>query len=112
MNSYFFLLLEIKECNTKTHFTCGNNHCVPKSWTCDNIDDCGDNTDETTAWLKCPAHYHCDDKHFQCKKSKQCIFRYEHCDGSYDCGSKDDSDEQDCGLSIFFYNLFSSIYRC
>lgn len=85
-----------KTCNPRTHFQCGNGQCIPESWTCDNMNDCGDNTDETTAWLNCPKSYTCDSNHFQCAVSKQCIFRYEHCDGSLDCGPGDDSDEKNC----------------
>lgn len=66
------------------------------SWTCDNMNDCGDNSDETTAWLKCPKSQYCDAEHFQCAKTKQCIMRYEHCDGYNDCGKDDDSDEKNC----------------
>jgi len=89
-----------ENCPAKTcppnKFKCGNGRCIPESWTCDNMDDCGDNTDETTAWLHCPVTPYCDSDHFQCEKTKQCIFRYEHCDGHNDCGEGDDSDERNC----------------
>ena len=60
------------------------------------MDDCGDNSDETKEWLKCPKSQYCDAEHFQCTKTKQCIMRYEHCDGYKDCGDGDDSDEKNC----------------
>ena len=35
-----------------THeFLCGNQQCVPLTWTCDGEDDCGDNSDETASCL-------------------------------------------------------------
>ena len=35
-----------------THeFLCGNEQCVPLTWTCDGEDDCGDNSDETASCL-------------------------------------------------------------
>ena len=36
-----------------------------------------------------------DDLHFTCT-SKKCIPKGYVCDGDYDCGTGDDSDEQDC----------------
>ena len=85
-------------CSPSTHFKCANGHCIPESWTCDNSNDCGDNSDETTLWLKCPKTEYCDPDLFQCAKTKQCIFRYQHCDGERDCGEDDDSDEIDCRM--------------
>lgn len=32
-------------CN-ESHIKCKNGFCKPKYWTCDGVNDCGDNTDE------------------------------------------------------------------
>jgi len=93
---FWFFFVE-KTCEPH-HFKCGNGKCIPDTWTCDNANDCGDNTDETTPWLHCPVIQDCDSEHFQCEKSKQCILRYLHCDGHKDCGADDDSDERNCGM--------------
>ncbi|XP_061173555.1 MAM and LDL-receptor class A domain-containing protein 2-like [Saccostrea echinata] len=36
----------VTQCNTVTHFWCSNKVCIPKSKQCDNVDDCGDGSDE------------------------------------------------------------------
>lgn len=34
------------ECNATYQFTCKNKFCKPLFWVCDNVNDCGDNSDE------------------------------------------------------------------
>lgn len=36
----------VTQCNTATHFWCSNKVCIPKNKQCDNVDDCGDGSDE------------------------------------------------------------------
>lgn len=33
-------------------FVCNNTHCVPNSQVCDNVDDCGDSSDEWNCWAR------------------------------------------------------------
>ena len=47
-SSYNFILGGA--CSTH-EFLCGNEQCVPLTWTCDGEDDCGDNSDETASCL-------------------------------------------------------------
>ena len=44
-------------CPSATHFRCLNQTvCIPKKWTCDSLDDCGDKSDE--GYLAgCPGLY-------------------------------------------------------
>lgn len=44
-NAYF--LEKHRPCDESTNFRCKNKKCIPKSWTCDHVDDCGDNSDES-----------------------------------------------------------------
>ena len=48
LQSNFLILAARKEC-AGTDFACKNGRCIPKAWTCDMADDCGDNSDESTA---------------------------------------------------------------
>ena len=37
----------VRQCNNWAEFRCGNGNCIPKKWKCNNVNDCGDNSDET-----------------------------------------------------------------
>ncbi|CAL7950125.1 unnamed protein product [Xylocopa violacea] len=76
-----------KPCSLR-QFQCANGKCIPIPWTCDAMDDCGDNSDETTQSCKDPQF--CLDSEFKCTNGK-CIPGTWHCDGDNDC--KDGSDE-------------------
>jgi len=67
-------------------FQCTNGRCIHGSWKCDNYNDCGDNSDETSCG--------CSSGQFQCTNGK-CITGGWKCDDYDDCG--DNSDETSCG---------------
>uniref|UniRef100_A0A8B9TAB2 Suppression of tumorigenicity 14 n=1 Tax=Anas platyrhynchos TaxID=8839 RepID=A0A8B9TAB2_ANAPL len=70
---------------TEQQFRCQNGWCKPKFWVCDNVNDCGDDSDE----LQC----NCGNSSFKCNSGK-CIPNTQKCDGKDDCG--DGSDEGSC----------------
>ncbi|KAL5515297.1 hypothetical protein EMCRGX_G000448 [Ephydatia muelleri] len=68
-------------------FSCNNGNCISSSLTCNNLDDCGDNSDE----IGCG---HCSSYQFQCFNG-QCVDSTKACNGiPYDC--TDNSDESSC----------------
>ncbi|XP_060532386.1 sortilin-related receptor-like isoform X2 [Cylas formicarius] len=86
-------------------FKCQNDRCIPFWWRCDEVDDCGDNSDESDCQnlpasttqpptpQSTPKSGWCDVNEFQCY-SGQCILASWVCDGSYDCPNGED--EQHC----------------
>lgn len=42
------LIFAAKKGCSSSEFKCKNDRCIPKEWTCDKADDCGDNSDEST----------------------------------------------------------------
>jgi len=75
---------------TGEQFKCGNNLCVSQMWTCDGVNDCGDNSDEA----HCKNHNQCSAPgQFRCNSGK-CIPEHWICDFEDDCG--DGSDEVQC----------------
>ena len=96
-------------------FTCTNGECVLIAFKCDDIDDCGDSSDEDNCGTcRCTWVFpHLNKGHkfppgvnstqticnslfeFTCD-SGECISESYQCDGQNDCG--DNSDEQNCGI--------------
>ncbi|KAK9298041.1 hypothetical protein QLX08_008537 [Tetragonisca angustula] len=74
-------------------FQCANGRCIPNPWVCDSMDDCGDNSDETTK--KCEGPHKCTDSEFKCTNEK-CIPGTWHCDGEDDCRDGSDEDPTIC----------------
>ena len=68
------------ECHLCLEFKCWNNLCVLSDQQCDNVNQCGDNSDE----MGC----------FQCLNSGLLVKPDVVCDGVDDCG--DNSDEANC----------------
>lgn len=70
-------------------FQCKNGNCTLPFNVCDNVNDCGDNSDEDKCDLR-----PCESWQFRCSNHK-CIPKRWLCDGNDDCN--DGSDEQGCG---------------
>ncbi|XP_025834721.1 sortilin-related receptor-like isoform X2 [Agrilus planipennis] len=82
------------------YIACKNNLCVPKGWTCDGEDDCGDNSDE----INCKVQT-CGGNQFVCGDGR-CLPHYWRCDYERDC--VDGSDELNCPVQ----NCTSSQFKC
>lgn len=99
-------------------FQCKNRLCIPFWWKCDEVDDCGDNTDE----LGCPTNKSyttpiitsttsipntvCDTNQYQCLTGI-CIFSSWVCDGTYDCPGGED--ENNCDA---YTNCTNHQFKC
>ncbi|XP_043516502.1 very low-density lipoprotein receptor-like isoform X2 [Frieseomelitta varia] len=76
-------------------FQCANGRCIPNPWVCDLMDDCGDNSDETTKKCEAIGPHKCTDSEFKCTNEK-CIPGTWHCDGEDDCRDGSDEDPTIC----------------
>ncbi|KAL7046079.1 hypothetical protein ACKWTF_002468 [Chironomus riparius] len=86
---------KISNCNSTYEFQCKSGECIPILTTCDDIQHCSDNSDESLNFCSkrvCPQ-----EAFFQCRNFR-CINKDEKCDGVSQCG--DGSDEDNCGCSI------------
>ncbi|GIY30664.1 very low-density lipoprotein receptor [Caerostris darwini] len=82
-------------------FQCGNGRCVPITWHCDDDNDCGDNTDESSCELRT-----CSETEFKCRNSKCVPVRWL-CDNEDDCGDKSDEDPIHCNNKTCAADQFS-----
>ncbi|XP_062845815.1 low-density lipoprotein receptor-related protein 3 [Trichomycterus rosablanca] len=97
-------------------YLCGNGKCVPRSWRCNGLDECGDSTDERScAPPPTPARVSlCPPGTLQCThdQSTRCLPFALRCNGVPDC--PDGSDEAQCPDMVCgkrmanFYGMFAS----
>lgn len=71
---------------------CANKRCIPESWQCDSLNDCGDNSDEDSSHC---ARRTCLPGYFKCANG-HCIPQSWKCDVDNDCGDYSDEPLQEC----------------
>ncbi|MEE6463339.1 hypothetical protein FKM82_005872 [Ascaphus truei] len=108
-----------KKCESD-RFHCENGKCIPETFKCNHLDDCGDGSDEKLcAKVNRPtaaSFQPCAFNQFQClsrfTKAYTCLPNSLKCDGNIDCldlGDEIDCDVPKCGQSLkYFYGAFSS----
>ncbi|XP_071223393.1 low-density lipoprotein receptor-related protein 12-like [Salvelinus alpinus] len=101
-------------------FHCSNGKCIPESWKCNTMDECGDNSDEELCVQPNPSaafsFQPCAFNQFPClsryTRVYTCLHESLKCDGSIDCqdlGDEIDCDVPTCGEWLRnFYGTFSS----
>ncbi|XP_012330416.1 low-density lipoprotein receptor-related protein 12 isoform X1 [Aotus nancymaae] len=102
-------------------FRCGNGKCIPEAWKCNNMDECGDSSDEEICAKEAnpptvAAFQPCAYNQFQClsrfTKVYTCLPESLKCDGNIDCldlGDEIDCDVPTCGQWLkYFYGTFNS----
>uniref|UniRef100_A0A8D1CWI3 Low-density lipoprotein receptor-related protein 2 n=1 Tax=Sus scrofa TaxID=9823 RepID=A0A8D1CWI3_PIG len=88
-NNKYCIVDDGKRCNS-TQFTCLSGYCILESLKCNDIDECGDSSDELETLC---AYHTCPPTSFTCANGR-CIQRHFRCDHYNDCG--DNSDESGC----------------
>uniref|UniRef100_A0A3P8Y0J8 CUB domain-containing protein n=1 Tax=Esox lucius TaxID=8010 RepID=A0A3P8Y0J8_ESOLU len=106
-------------CNSN-QFHCSNGKCIPESWKCNTMDECGDNSDEELCVQPNPSaafsFQPCAFNQFPClsryTRVYTCLPETLKCDGSIDCqdlGDEIDCDVPTCGEWLRnFYGTFNS----
>ncbi|CAG7719737.1 unnamed protein product [Allacma fusca] len=81
-----------------TQFGCQlGNKCIAGHLKCNGEDDCPDRSDESNCSTNATVQSNCSSEEFQCTVTRKCIsVLNDVCDGRYDCGALDTSDEDSC----------------
>ncbi|KAG8437393.1 hypothetical protein GDO86_008187 [Hymenochirus boettgeri] len=113
--SYIRGRIGLTSCPTE-EFLCGNGKCIPNSWKCNSLDECGDNSDErncTAPSMETPTSL-CPLGTFPCHTahSMQCLSNELRCNTVKDCINGSDEDncpDLKCGGKLSnFYGSFAS----
>ncbi|NXP72567.1 LRP3 protein, partial [Ramphastos sulfuratus] len=103
------------ECQSD-EFRCANGKCIPSTWKCNSMDECGDNSDERNCTVPPtePLSSICPSGMFQCiaAHSTKCLVNELRCNSVKDCSDGSDEDncpDLSCGKRLDnFYGSFAS----
>lgn len=76
-------------------FQCKNQKCIPYAQICDNVDNCGDHSDEAGGPDGPCKDIVCGANQMKCD-NQTCVSKYWICDGEQDCVNGSDEDEKRC----------------
>nr|AAC63362.1 head-activator binding protein precursor [Hydra viridissima] len=82
---------------SQNQFKCKNNNCIASFFKCNGLDDCGDNSDESSCqstFTPPVTSLKCGFGEAYCADRKECYQKISKCDGMLDC--RDGSDEYNC----------------
>ncbi|XP_056636916.1 low-density lipoprotein receptor-related protein 1 isoform X1 [Diorhabda sublineata] len=82
-------------CPPQTFQCAQKKHCIPNTYLCDGVDNCGDGSDESADAGGPCANVSCGENQLKCDKTT-CIAKHWVCDGEKDCLDGTDEDPQTC----------------
>lgn len=113
-NSLVTCLVDLLTCSPSM-FTCNNGKCIDKSMICDNLNDCGDHSDELNCYLLSgSSSSSCQEHQFACPKNQTiCLSKEARCNGTAECPQKEDEINcSNCGNYLNKMYFHFSHYCC